>query len=294
MNNLKTLVTLVLAVASVAFAAGAIIVLVFIYALDWRPGKVTVGAVELVPPAATTPLTQAAIQPTATSATSLTPMPSTEAPPFVTQTLVQPTSTARQATQQSAVPISPQLAGSTTTACLSDGECQDDFSKLDTELWCTIPPQHTFSDGQLVIIAPTGTEQELKPCTDYNMPLKFIEVKMSIIQATSTSQYSAHAGIQSGLGDRYFSFKLNSAGGVYIYDPLDGDPEYFPLSGDLRQHTLKVEWTGSKILLFVDGNTIYEIASSVSGDWFLLSVKAPEESDIVASFDSIRWAYVSR
>jgi hypothetical protein len=141
------------------------------------------------------------------------------------------------------------------------------------------------------------TEQELRPCERYKtMPLKFIELRTGVTQSTGGSKISSRTGIQFGFGSGYSTFGLNTANGAYLYNPKLGEaPLVFSLNGNLGQpHTLRIEWTDSQILFYVDGNSIYKIDSSTKGDWFLLTSEAPSDSDITANFYSLQWTYAPR
>jgi len=229
--------------------------------------------------------------PNATTVTSTITPSRSPLTPTATQALIQRTITWTPTSLKTTTTTRPP--GTPSVDCLQSGVCTDNFSRLDSALWLATPSQLKISDGHWVFTIPMSSEQDLKPNSRYNLPFRSMELRLSVLQSKGTSEKISRAGIQFGVGSGYSTFGLNTAGGVYLYNPLLGDePKILPIEGNLGQpHTLRIEWTGTQIVFSVDGKSISQVNSNTRGDWFIITGKAPPDSDIAVNFYNVQWTY---
>jgi hypothetical protein len=176
---------------------------------------------------------------------------------------------------------------------------EDDFSELDPAIWCQVPESGIeFTEGRLLITAPTETSLELHPCEHLDTGLRFVEVTLSIVQIDGAPGH-AHAGLGSALrDDSYLVFQLDSAGNVVLAHGLFGESsqvdETVPLSDLYAPHTLRIEWTGDKALFFIDGAQLEtQMDSDIYAPWFYITVNAWPGASIVTGLDNVKWGVIS-
>lgn len=250
-------------------------------------------------------------QPPPTQIAQLTPTTVPTTPLPLTQTIVPPTSTStiRPTQPPASTPVptptqTPRSSGTDSPTkvppapdCPQGIKCYDvDFSNLDPNLWCDIPPNSRLEGGQIIIEATQDQLLELNACPTHRKPLRFVEATMSIIQASGT-RGSATAGIENSLKDGSASIRLTTAGNGILKHQIKGQEQTdatFVIDSNRPQHILRVEWTGTSIRYFVDGSPLDNgIPFSGWGDWFLLSVRATKDATIRVGFDRVRWGISS-
>jgi hypothetical protein len=184
--------------------------------------------------------------------------------------------------------------------CPSGITCYDDnFSALNPARWCKIPNEGIdFKNNQLFVSVPAETSRELHPCEFLDSNLNFVEVTLNIIQADGYAG-NAHAGIGASLNnDEYLYLQLDSAGKAILTHGLGGQSsqvdETVSLDNLNAPHTLRVEWSGEKVLFFVDGKKLAtQMNSKIYGHWFLITVSAWSDANITARLDNVRWGVAS-
>lgn len=170
------------------------------------------------------------------------------------------------------------------------------FETLDTALWCEIPGGEKTGGGFLEVTADAQSgdvRYELKPCRADN--LQWVEVSLQVTGASHADQ-SNHAGLQVGLADgRYLYFSLDGSGAAFIEQGAPDrllDPALIwrgePGGLDQVRH-FRLEWTGSEVRAFLDGDLAAALPAEGPGEWFLLHVTAYQGRSMQVQFDDAAW-----
>jgi len=190
----------------------------------------------------------------------------------------------------------PTITPTSRVECPSGVTCyEDNFSELNPGRWCKTPDEGIeFKNNQLFVSAHAETSREFHPCEYLDSNLKYVEITLTMIQADGYAG-NAHAGIGASLNnDEYLYLQLDSAGKAVLTHGISGKPsqvdETVSLDNLNAPHILRVEWSGEKVLFFVDGAKLAtQMDSRIYGHWFLITVSAWTDANITAHLENVRW-----
>jgi hypothetical protein len=183
-----------------------------------------------------------------------------------------------------------------TGSCPDGQTCYNvQFDQLDPALWCKAPPSGlSFDTGSLVAVVQNDQTYEIHPCEALSWKLRFVEVTLSILEAEG-QDWSAHAGVGGSLGnDQYVYLLLDVSGNAYLtvgtHNQSPVTQTMVPHVGIGKTHTLRLEYTGTEVLSYVDGALLdRRFPLNDYGSWFLLTLSAYPDSRIKAQFDRVLW-----